>query len=79
LAHIIAWKLCTTMRVENVTDTLNLALTASGCDRATVYRRPRLTPADIYFGRGQTILLQRERIKRKTIEQRRLRRRRDAA
>ena len=31
-----------------------------------------LTPADVYFGRGQTILLQRERIKRKTIEQRRL-------
>ncbi|NGO55783.1 DDE-type integrase/transposase/recombinase, partial [Allomesorhizobium camelthorni] len=160
--YIIAWKLCTTMRVEDVTDTLNLALTASGCDRATVYRRPRLlsdngpcyvaggladwlsdqniehtrgapshpqtqgkierwhqtlknrillenyflpgdldrqiaafvehynhrryhesldnlTPADVYCGRGQTILLQRERIKRKTIEQRRLRHRRDAA
>ena len=26
-----------------------------------------LTPADVYFGRGQTILLQRERIKRQTI------------
>jgi hypothetical protein len=26
-----------------------------------------LTPADVYFGRGQTILLQRERIKRETI------------
>ncbi|TIY08744.1 MAG: IS3 family transposase, partial [Mesorhizobium sp.] len=38
-----------------------------------------LTPADVYFGRGQTILLQRERIKRNTIEQRRLRHRRDAA
>jgi putative transposase len=38
-----------------------------------------LTPADVYFGRGQTILLQRERIKRKTIEQRRLRHRTDAA
>ena len=31
-----------------------------------------LTPADVYFGRGQTILLERERIKRKTIEHRRL-------
>jgi hypothetical protein len=31
-----------------------------------------LTPADVYFGRGQTILLKRERIKRKTIEHRRL-------
>ena len=26
-----------------------------------------LTPADVYFGRGQTILLERERIKRDTI------------
>ncbi len=38
-----------------------------------------LTPADVYFGRGQTILLQRERIKRKTIEQRRLHHRKSAA
>ena len=148
--YIIAWKLCTTMKAEDVTDTLNLALAASGCDQATVrqtaapavrqravlhrrrtgrlaagpghaitsaalryhpqtqgkierwhqtlknrillenyflpgdleaqiaafvehynHRRyheslDNLTPADVYFGRGQTILLQRERIKRKT-------------
>jgi transposase InsO family protein len=31
-----------------------------------------LTPADVYFGRGQTILLERERIKRRTIQHRRL-------
>ena len=31
-----------------------------------------LTPADVYFGRGQTILLERERIKRQTIQSRRL-------
>ena len=31
-----------------------------------------LTPANVYFGRGQTILKQRERIKHKTIETRRL-------
>ena len=31
-----------------------------------------LTPADVYFGRGKTILLQRERIKRDTIRKRRL-------
>ncbi|MEN5279496.1 integrase core domain-containing protein, partial [Brucella sp. TWI432] len=31
-----------------------------------------LTPADVYFGRGQTILLERERIKRDTIKKRRL-------
>ena len=28
-----------------------------------------LTPADVYFGRGQTILLERERIKRQTIQE----------
>jgi hypothetical protein len=38
-----------------------------------------LTPADVYFGRGQTILLERERIKRTTIEQRRLHHRKSAA
>ena len=38
-----------------------------------------LTPADVYFGRGQTILLQRERIKRRTIELRRLQHRKAAA
>ena len=31
-----------------------------------------LTPADVYFGRGNTILLERERIKRQTIQSRRL-------
>ena len=31
-----------------------------------------LTPADVYFGRGQAILRERERIKRQTIQQRRL-------
>ena len=38
-----------------------------------------LTPADVYFGRGQTILLQRERIKRQTIAQRCLQHQRQAA
>jgi len=160
--YIIAWKLCTTMRAEDVTDTLELALTASGCDQAHVLHKPRLlsdngpsyvageladwlkdrnmrhvrgapfhpqtqgkierwhqtlknrillenyylpgdlekqiemfiehynhqryheslknvTPADAYFGRAQNILKQRERIKRKTIEQRRLHHQRQAA
>jgi hypothetical protein len=31
-----------------------------------------LTPADVYFGRGQAILIERDRIKRRTIQQRRL-------
>ncbi|WP_339863135.1 IS3 family transposase [Thalassospira alkalitolerans] len=160
--YIIAWKLCTTMKSGDVTDTLDLALQASGCDQATVLHKPRLlsdngssyisgeladwledrqmdhvrgapyhpqtqgkierwhqtlknrillenyylpgdlrqqietfvdhynhrryheslqnlTPADVYFGRGQTILQQRERIKRKTIETRRLLHRKSAA
>jgi putative transposase len=159
---IIAWKLCTTMKAEDVTETLQLALAASGCASARVVHKPRLlsdngssyisadlakwlelkgmehvrgapnhpqtqgkierwhqtlknrillenyylpgdleahigrfvdhynhqryheslqnlTPADVYFGRGQTILLQRERIKRDTIKQRRLQYQLDAA
>jgi putative transposase len=40
--YIIAWKLCTTMKTSDVTDTLDLALQASGCDQATVLHRPRL-------------------------------------
>lgn len=39
---IIAWKLCTNMRAEDVTETLDLALKASGCDCATVLHEPRL-------------------------------------
>jgi hypothetical protein len=31
-----------------------------------------LIPADVYFGRGQAILLERARIKRRTIQHRRL-------
>src|SRR6266853_5234605 len=38
-----------------------------------------LTPADVYFGRGQTTLIERERIKRQTIVNRRLMHRRQAA
>src|SRR5262245_56629374 len=38
-----------------------------------------LTPADVYFGRAQTILLERESIKRPTIQNRRLQHRGQAA
>ncbi len=38
-----------------------------------------LTPADVYFGRGQSILAKRERIKQKTIAKRRLQYQRYAA
>lgn len=38
-----------------------------------------LTPADVYTGRGQTILLQREKTKRRTMQQRRLQHAKHAA
>ena len=153
--YVIAWQLCATMAASDVTDTLEMALAASGCSTARVRHRPRLlsdngpsyiagelakwlderhiehirgapchpqtqgkierwhqtlktrillenyylpgdleaqveafvqhynnrrvhesldnlTPADVYFGRGEAILRERERIKRQTIRQRRL-------
>ena len=153
--YIVAWKLCVTMKAQDVTDTLDLALAKSGLDQVNVGHRPRLlsdngasyisgdlaewlddkkiehirgapyhpqtqgkierwhqtlknrillnnyylpreleeqilvfvenynnkrlheslnnlTPADVYFGRGQGILEERERIKKNTIQNRRL-------
>jgi len=40
--YVISWKLCTTMKTSDVTDTLDLALEASGCDSAKVIHKPRL-------------------------------------
>ncbi len=40
--YIISWKLCTNMKAEDVTDTLDLALQASGCDQIHVAHKPRL-------------------------------------
>ena len=40
--YIIAWKLCTTMKADDVTATLELALETSGCNHANVARKPRL-------------------------------------
>ena len=40
--YIIAWKLCTNMKARDVTDTLDLALQASGCDQVHVAHKPRL-------------------------------------
>ncbi len=40
--YIIAWKLCTTMKADDVTETLERALQASGCDKVSVRHRPRL-------------------------------------
>jgi putative transposase len=39
---ITAWKLCTTMKAEDVTATLEMALDAAGLDRTRVFHRPRL-------------------------------------
>lgn len=153
--YIISWKLSSTMKTTDVTDTLDMAPEASGCDQVNVVHKPRLlsdngssyisgdmvdyihdknmshvhgapyhpqtqgkierwhqtlknrilpenyflpgnlerqiesfvgyynhhryheslgnvTPADVYFGHAQSILNQRERIKQKTIQHRRL-------
>lgn len=153
--YIVAWKLCVTMKAQDVTDTLDLALAKSELDQVNVGHRPRLlsdngasyisgdlaewlddkkiehirgapyhpqtqgkierwhqtlknrillnnyylpreleeqisvfvenynnkrlheslnnlTPADVYFGQGQAILEERERIKKLTIQNRRL-------
>ncbi len=104
-----------TMKADDVSETLQLALDASGIENARVAHRPRLlsdngssyiagdleaaieafvghynyrryhespknlTPADVYFGRRQTILLEREKTKRRTFEKRRLQHARTAA
>jgi putative transposase len=39
--YIIAWKLCTTMKAQDVTDTLGLALAASGCNQVRIVHKPR--------------------------------------
>ena len=38
-----------------------------------------LTPADVYFGRGEAILMERERIERQRIQSRRLQHQMQAA
>src|SRR3954464_8628819 len=40
--YIVAWKLCATMQASDVTETLDLALAASGLDQVTIVHRPRL-------------------------------------
>lgn len=40
--YVIVWKLCTTMKTKDVTDTLELALEASGYDEAHIIHKPRL-------------------------------------
>jgi transposase InsO family protein len=40
--YIASWKLCTNMRTEDVTDTLDLALVALGCGQVHVTHKPCL-------------------------------------
>src|SRR5213592_3015431 len=40
--YIVAWKLCTTMKAEDVTATLQVALRGSGLNQVKVPHRPRL-------------------------------------
>jgi putative transposase len=40
--YVVAWRLCTGMAASDVTETLELALKASGCSTARVRHRPRL-------------------------------------
>ena len=40
--YVVGWKLCGTMPAEDVTNTLDIALAASGCDSAKVLHKPRL-------------------------------------
>ncbi|SHH19076.1 Homeodomain-like domain-containing protein [Cognatishimia maritima] len=160
--YVVSWRLCTTMKADDVTATLENALAASGCDSATVAHKPRLlsdngssyisgdlarwlegqgmdhvrgapnhpqtqgkierwhqtlkdrillenyylpgaleqaicdfidhynhnryhesignlTPADVYFGRAETILRRRKEIKKQTIQKRRLLHQQNAA
>ena len=40
--YVLAWKLCTTMSATDVSDTLQVALQASGLNQVKVLHRPRL-------------------------------------
>jgi putative transposase len=53
--YIIASKLCTTMKAEDVTDTLEMALAASGCDQAHV-RHSRAYSATMGLATSPAIL-----------------------
>ena len=40
--YIVSWKLCSTMKSRDATDTIELALRASGCDKLHIKQKPRL-------------------------------------
>lgn len=47
VTSLSVWKLRTTMKVADVTDTLELALGASGCNNVTVAQKPRLFSGNV--------------------------------
>ena len=62
---IVAWKLCATMKAQDVTATLDLALTASGLDQMTVVHRPQLAILPIgWTNRTSSMSVQRPIIRR---------------
>ncbi len=78
---IIAWKLCKNMRAEDVTDTIELAQAASGCDQAVAHHKPRLLSDNgsccIWGGLAER--LEGQKIKKLTLRQRRLQHQNPAA
>ena len=50
--YVVAWKLCTTMTSRDVTETLALAMQASGCDQADVVHKSKLLPERAACPRG---------------------------
>jgi transposase InsO family protein len=52
--YILAWKLCDSMAAKDVSDTLDLALEASGLGATNVNRRPRLLSERAACSRGTT-------------------------
>ena len=46
--YVVVWRLYTTIKARDITDTLEDALAASGCDVATVVHKPRLLSDDAH-------------------------------
>ena len=64
------------MSAEDVSETLDKALAATGVEQVHVRHRPRLlsdnvTPADVYHGRHREILTARQLLKMQTLRRRR--------
>ncbi len=62
--YVIAWKLCATMKAQDLTDTLELALEASECDKARSASDAECS-AGVHNGNHQTATVcEGERIRR---------------